>query len=257
MRAWHLVWVVSTAAACGDQAGASRHMVDAAVAFDGPNAADAQLPIDAPAMVRVYGTVIETDRQTALDGSITTIEGTAMTTNADATGDFFFDVPDSSRLIVRVPGSTDKFYLPMIRGVVAHDHLRPRNYYLLSQPEIDAAESALGVTYDPSTAILEVDFRNVVIGGYGVTLTRNGDPLSPSFGVVSDGNGNPVLSETTVVGGDGSTLLLAGLPPGDVSLSAIVPADAAFPCDPRDADPLPLEAGVVTWFDYECAGNPD
>ena len=180
-----------------------------------------------------------------------------LTAIPDDTGDFFFDVPDGSRLIVRVPGSVDDEYLPMIRGVVAHDHLRPRNYYLLSQPEIVATESALGVLLDPTTATLEVDFRNVAIGGYGVTLTQNGGSLAPSFGVAVDGNDEPVLSEVTVVGGDGSTLLLAGLPPGTVSLTAIVPSGAAFPCEARDADPLPLEAGTVTWFDFECAGNPD
>jgi len=253
MRIWLGLCLV---AACGNQSHPNRHEPDAAVVADGPVVRDVP-PIDAAPIVRVYETVIETAAQTPLDGAITTIEGPPMMTNADDSGDFFFDVPDGSRLIVRVPGSTDKLYLPMIRGVVAHDHLRSRNYYLLSQPEIDDAESSLGVTYDPSTAILEIDFRNVTIGGYGATLTRNGNPVVPSFGVVDDANGNPVKSETTVVGGDGSTLLLAGLPPGDVSLSAIVPAGAAFPCEQRDADPIPLEAGVVTWFDYECAGNPD
>jgi hypothetical protein len=254
MTAWRLLWVMSAAAACGDQAGPRAHTTDASTDAD---AIDAAPPIDTAQIVRVYGHVVETGEQVGLDGLITTVEGPAMTTTPDPTGDFYFEVPDSSRLITRVPGSNDDVYLPMIRGVVAHDHLRVRNYYLLSQPEIDAAENALGVTFDPSTAILEVDFRNVVIGGYGVTLTRNGNSLAPSFGIVVDGNGNPVQSEVTVVGGDGSTLLLAGLPPGDVLLTPIVPSDAAFPCEARDADPIPLEAGVVTWFDYECAGNPD
>jgi hypothetical protein len=229
--------------------------MDAAITVDASD--DVATPIDAAPTVRVYGTVIETGVRADLVGPITTIEGPPLTTSPDDTGDFFFEVPDGSRLIVRVPGSVGDVYLPMIRGVVARDHLRPRNYYLLSQPEIDGAESALGVTFDPSTAILEVDFRNVVIGGYGVTVTRNNTPVAPSFGVAIDGAGNPVLSQITVVGGDGSTLLLAGLPPGDVSLTPIVPSGAAFPCEARDADPIPLEAGTVTWFDYECAGNPD
>jgi hypothetical protein len=228
--------------------------MDAAMIADAPDAPPA---VDAAPVVRVYGTVVETGEQTGLDGPITTIEGPPLTTGLDDTGDFYFEVPDSSRLIVRVPGSNDHFYLPMIRGVVAHDHLRPRNYYLLSQPEIDGAETALGVTFDPSTAILEVDFRNVVAGGYGVMLTQDNAPVAPSFGVVIDGAGNPVLSQLTVVGGDGSTLLLAGLPPGEVSLTPIVPSGATFPCEARDADPIPLEAGAVTWFDFECAGNPD
>lgn len=252
-----LLLVVGTAvAACGDGGGTgtdATHTVDAAL-----DAAigDAPPPIDAAQLVRVYGSVIETGAEADL-GPITTLEGPTLTTSVDDSGDFFFDVPDGSRLIVRVPASAGDAYRPMIRGVVAHDHLRPRNYYLLSQAEIDAAATALGVTFDPSTAILEVDFRNVELGGYGVTLTRNGAPLSPSFGIVADGDGAPVSSELTIVGGDGSTLLLAGLPPGDVSLVPIVPEGAAFPCEARDADPLPLEAGAVTWFDYECAGNPD
>ncbi len=253
MTAWRLLWVVSTVAACGDQAAPRTHTPDASTDAEAIDAA----PVDTAQIVRVYGHVVETGDQVGLDGLITTLEGPAMTTTPDPTGDFFFEVPDGSRLITRVPGSNGDVYLPMIRGVVADEHLRIRNYYLLSQPEIDADESALGVTFDPSAAILEVDFRNVVIGGYGVTLTRNGNSLAPSFGVVVDGNGNPVLSEITVVGGDGSTLLLAGLPPGDVSLSALVPSGAAFPCEARDADPIPLRAGEVTWFDFECAGNPD
>jgi hypothetical protein len=142
--------------------------------------------------------------------------------------------------------------------VIAYDHLRPRVFYLLTEDEIAATTAALDVTFDPSTAILEVDFRNAELGGYGVTLTTpGGDVVAPAFGVVFDGDDQPQLGELTLVGGNGSTLLLAGLPPGPVHFAPIVPAGATLPCQPRDADPLPLVAGAVTWFDYECGNGTD
>jgi hypothetical protein len=61
-----------------------------------------------------------------------------------------------------------------------------------------------------------------------------------------------------VTGGDGSTLLLGNVPPGDVSLSPIVPVAATLPCHTDgDAQPLPLVAGAVTWFDFECGSATD
>ena len=157
---------------------------------------------------------------------------------------------------MKVPGGSSG-YLPMIRGVVAHDHLRIRNFYMLGADEMDADETALGVTFDPAKAILEVDFRNASIGGYGVTLTRAGNPVTPEFGVALDGSDAPQLSQVTLVGGNGSTPLLGNLPPGDVTFTPIVPAGATLPCQPRDANPLPLVAGTVTWFDYECGMGED
>jgi hypothetical protein len=237
-------------AACGDNHAVP--IIDAPAAKVVDASPDAP-PIDAPPFVRVYSHV---EPHIDLGGTITTLEGPPQATQVDTQWDFYFDVPDGSRLIMRVPSATSD-YLPMIRGVVAHDHLRIRNFYMLGADEIAAAEGALGVTFDPAKAILEVDFRNATIGGYGVTLTRAGNPVTPEFGVALDGNDAPQLSQVTVVGGNGSTLLLANLPPGNVSFTPIVPAGATLPCQARDADPLPLVAGTVTWFDYECGNAED
>jgi len=209
--------------------------------------------VDAAQLVRVYGHI---SPNVVLDGSPSTIEGPLVNAQLDGQGDFYFDVPDGSRLIMRVPASVEG-HLPMIRGVVAHDHLRPRVYYLLGPDELTGVASALNVTFDPSTAILEVDFRNAEIGGYGVTLTGSSGVITPAFGVVLDSNDAPQLGQLTLVGGNGSTLVLAGLPPGNVSFAPIVPVGATLPCQPRDADPLPLVAGTVTWFDYECGNGQD
>jgi hypothetical protein len=237
-------------AACGDNHPTA--VIDAP-AVDVIDASPDAPSIDAAPFVRVYSHV---EPHIDLGGNVTTLEGPSRAAQIDAQWDFYFDVPDGSRLIMRVPSATSD-YLPMIRGVVAHDHLRIRNFYMLGVDELAAASSALGVTFDPSLAILEVDFRNAAIGGYGVTLTRAGNPVTPGFGVVLDASDAPQLSETTLVGGNGSTLLLANLPPGDVTFTPIVPSGATLPCQPRDADPLPLAAGTVTWFDYECGMGED
>jgi len=42
-----------------------------------------------------------------------------------------------------------------------------------------------------------------------------------------------------------------------VMFTPIVPSGATLPCQPRDANPLPLVAGTVTWFDYECGMGED
>lgn len=237
-------------AACGDNHATA--VIDAPAAKVVDASPDAP-PIDAAPFVRVYGHV---EPHIDLGGTVTKIEGPPQAAQVDAQWDFYFDVPDGSRLVMRVPSATTD-YVPMIRGVVAHDHLRVRNFYMLGADEIAAAESALGVTFDPTKAILEVDFRNAEIGGYGVTLTHAGSPVTAELGIALDGSDAPQLSQVTLVGGNGSTLLLANLPPGDVSFTPIVPAGATLPCQPRDADPLPLVAGTVTWFDYECGMGED
>jgi len=215
-------------------------------------AVDAPAALDAPRLVRVYGDIIQ---DAPIIGAVVTLEGPAVSSQPDANNEFYFDVPDGSRLIVQAPAGDT--VLSMIRGVIAHDQLRVRNFYMLSHAEIDAASAALGVTFDPNTAIVEVDFRNAEIGGYGVTLDGGNGPLTPTFGVVVDANGDVQLGQRTLVGGDGSTLLLAGLPPGSASFSALVPPEATLPCQPRDATPLPLVAGAVTWFDFECGNGED
>jgi hypothetical protein len=208
-----------------------------------------------PKMVRVFCNVEANGGPPQQPVRVTTIEGLPRTTMTDQDGRFYFDAPEGSRLIMRI--EPDVVYLfPMIRGVIAEEHIRPRVFYLLTSAEVEVA-SQLGISFDASAAVVEVDFRNADIGGYGATLTTNGTPMQPAFGVALDDQGQPQISERTVSGGNGSTLLLGGLPVGPATFAADVPAAATLPCLPRDANPLPLEAGTVTWFDYECGLGED
>jgi hypothetical protein len=251
---WHRRWWLLLAAGCsGTHATHSdAPMLDAAadVSIDAPIDA----AVDAAQMVRVYGNV---NFNGGVEGvEVMTLGTSPQTTTTDANGDFYFDVVQGARLIVEVVPPSDGGLIPMIRGVVAEDHLRPRVFYLLGPPDVAAANS-LGITFDPAQAIVETDFRNAAIGGYGVTLTSNSQTIVPGYGIVFDAGGNPVLGEQTVTGGDGSTLLLGGLPVTDVSFTPTVPPGATLPCHPDDADPLPLLPGVATWFDFECGNGTD
>ncbi len=249
------VCVVMLATGCGDDRAAP---VDAAPHDSIESGRDAPMidppPIDAPQLVRVSGNV---DFNGGLAGVTMTVLGNApQTTTTDAQGDFHFDVPENSRLIMKATPPAQMGLFPMIRGVVAHDDLRPRVFYLLGPPEV-AAASGLGLTFDPAKAIVEVDFRNASIGGYSFSLDAAGGGLIAGFGIAIDGTGNPQQSFSTLVGGNGSTLLYGGLVSTDATFTAQVPAGATLPCQPRDANPLPLMAGVVTWFDYECGNATD
>lgn len=208
-----------------------------------------------PKMVRVFGSVEAYGAPPQQPVRVTTLEGSPRVTMTDPDGRFYFDAPVGSRLIMRVEPDVD-YLLPMIRGVIAEEHIRPRVFYLLTSTEVEMT-SQLGISFDPSAAIVEVDFRNATIGGYGATLTSNGTPVQPAFGVALDDQGQPQVSERTLSGGNGSTLLLGGLPIGPATFAAEVPAAATLPCIPRDANPLPLEPGTVTWFDYECGLGQD
>jgi len=242
--------------ACGDNlqvrtqdaASPDSNRADAAASDAAP---DAFVPL-----VRVFG-YVEAYGDPVGAATVTTLEGPPQTTTTALNGTFYFDAPEGSRLIMRVDPVPITGALPMIRGVIAYDHLRPRNFYILTAEEI-AGASSLGIDYDPADAIVEVDFRNASIGGYGATLTTtNNTPLAPDYGVVFDDQGQPQVGQLTVAGGNGSTLLLGGLPPGPATFAPVVPAAATLPCQPRDANPLPLEAGVVTWYDYECGNGQD
>lgn len=237
--------------ACGDNRAA--RTTDAGPPADAVEMHDAEPDAFVP-FVRVFGQVIAYG-DPVYAATVTTLEGSPQTTTTDPDGMFYFDAPEGSRLIVKVD-HVPTGALPMIRGVTARDHLRPRNFYIITADEI-AAAGQLGITFDPTTAIVEVDFRNAAVGGYSASLVANNTPLDPAFGIVYDGNGQPQLGEVTLVGGDGSTLLLGGVSPGLATFTPIVPAQASLPCQPRDANPLPLQAGVVTWFDYECGEGED
>ena len=252
-RRW---WLLLAAGCSGGRATHSdAPVLDAAVDVSSPSIdAPVDAPPDAAQMVRVYGNV---NFNGGVQGvQVMTLGASPQTTTTDANGDFYFDVIQGSRLIVEAVPPSNGGLIPMIRGVVAEDHLRPRVFYLLGPPDVAAANS-LGVTVDPAKAIVETDFRNAAIGGYGVTLTSNSQTVVPGYGIVFDDSGNPVLGEQTVTGGDGSTLLLGGLPATNVSFTPIVPQAATLPCHPDDADPLPLLPGVATWFDFECGNGTD
>jgi len=242
-------------AGCGDNiavhtdaARADTAMVDSAIT-------DAHL--DAPArMVRVFGNV---NYNGGLENvRVITLEMTpAQSCLTDMNGDFYFDAPEGAPLIMEVLPPLGSGLIPMVRGVVAEDHLRPRVFYLMGPPDIAAAAS-VSESFDPTEAIVEVDFRNSMIGGYGAILADGTQTLMPRFGLVYDTNGNPQVGEQTVTGGDGTTLLLGGLPVGHASFAPIVPAAATLPCHTDgDAQPLPLLAGVTTWFDFECGNATD
>jgi hypothetical protein len=179
---------------------------------------------------------------------------TTATTTTDSNGDFFFYVPLGSVAVVKVEAPNT---FPMIRGVVVRQPMRIRVFYLAGPPEQSALQG-LGLQLDPSKGVVEVDFRNSTIGGYGVQVKTSGGALvTPGFGMALDSNGNPQQSTLTLAGGDGSTLLLGNVNPGDVSFTPVVPAGATLPCKPCDAPALPIEAGAVTWFDFECGTATD
>lgn len=184
------------------------------------------------------------------NADVTLLSPSSMTTTSDATGDFFFYVPIGSTAIIKVVAPN---VYPMIRGVVAADTNRIRNFYLAGPPEQQAAQS-LGKQFDVAKGIVEVDFRNVSVGGYSVALTASagGAPVAPGFGMVLDAQGAPQLSTVTLAGGDGSTLLLGDVAPTAVSFTPKLPDAGVLPCKPCDAPALPVQAGVVTWFDFEC-----
>lgn len=251
MKAWVTVMVpVLVAGACGDnkQLAPDAARPDARVVDAPPD-----VPVDAARMVRVFGNV---DYGGGLAGVTVSVVGGTQTTTTDGGGDFYFDAAEGSRLVVKAEATNRPELMPMIRGVIAREDLRPRVFYLAGPPEVTAA-TGLGKTFDPQKAIVEVDFRNATIGGYYATLTGTTGAKTPEFGLVYDDNGDIQLGTTTVTGGSGSTLLLANLVTGDATFAAIVPTAATLPCQPRDANPLPLVAGVVTWFDYECGNAMD
>lgn len=243
-------------AACGDDTSApldaplpeDTNVVD----LDSLVAVDAA--VDSPRNVTISGSV---DFQGALPGVyVSSVDLPNVQSITDIHGDYGLDWPDGQPLVMRAVPVDRPELRSMIRGVIAHDQIRHRVFYLLGPPDEEAAAS-LGHPLDDEHAIVEVDFRNASIGGYGVMITIGGAPVTPAFGIAYDAEGAPHLSQVTVSGGDGSTLLLGGLPVGTASFTPIVPAGATLPCEVRDYDPLPLEAGVVTWVDFECGGADD
>lgn len=234
-----------------DEAGAVDAPIDVLPLPDVADAGDAD--VDAGAMVRVTGHV---DFNGAVVGAdVQLLSPRLDSTTTDQDGDFIFYVPEGSQAIFKVTASGA---YPMIRGVVAGQTNRIRVFYLAGTSEQQAAQS-LGKTFDPSKGIVEVDFRNASIGGYGVTITATtgGATVSPGYGIALDGTSTPQLSTTTLTGGDGSTLLLGDVPANaSVSFTPSVPADAgadaSVACKPCDAVALPIEPNVVTWFDMEC-----
>ena len=226
---------------------------DARAVVPPPAPVDAGVDADAdaapPVLRRVSGHV---DYQGDVAGATVTLMAPfPETTKTDSSGDFFFYVPVGSTAIMKVEAPN---LFPMIRGWTATDPPgRIRNFYLAGPPEIAAAQ-ALNVSFDPAKGIVEVDFRNATVGGYGATMTSGATVISPAFGIALDAMGNPALAQTTLVGGDGSTLLLGNVQPTPVTFAASVPDAGVSACTPCDAPALPIQPNTVTWFDFEC-GN--
>lgn len=188
------------------------------------------------------------------NATVTVLSPTSMSTTSDSSGDFFFYLPLGAKAIIKVEAPN---LFPMIRGVVVSDPSRIRNFYLAGPPE-QAAAQALGVSFDPAKGIVEVDFRNAAVGGYSAALTAaGGGAVTPGFGIALDGDGAPQLSMCTVAGGSGSTLLFGDVPASTISFAPILPDAGTLPCQPCDAPELPVQAGTVTWFDYECGTATD
>jgi len=105
--------------------------------------------------------------------------------------------------------------------------------------------------------IVEVDFRNASVGGYSAVMTKSGATVTPGFGIALDNTDTPQSSTVTLTGGGGSTLLLGDVAPGTISFTPKLPDAGVLPCKPCDAPATPVQAGVVTWFDYECGSATD
>lgn len=176
-----------------------------------------------------------------------TVASNAGTATTNANGEFSLDVASGTELVMRA-STADTMHLHMIRGVVAQAGMRTRHFNLVTKAQLSAM-SALGVTFDPTKAIVEVNFLHASAGGYGVKLTQASGTVTPPFGI-ADSGGDYVLATTTQTA-FATSVLLANLPPGDTKFTAITPG-ATLPCQRRDVDPLPLEANTVTWVDFEC-----
>ena len=144
----------------------------------------------------------------------------------------------------------------MIRGVVVTDANRIRNFYLAGPPEQQAAQS-LGLQFDASKGIVEVDFRNAAVGGYGASMTKSGAPVLPGFGIALDAVGDSAVLHGDAHGRRRKTLLLGDVAPGSVSFTPKLPDAGVMACKPCDAPTLPIQPGVVTWFDFECGSATD
>lgn len=224
---------------------------DASVATDAGDATDATDAADAadaaPIVLRPVGGHVEAGG--AVVGAKVTVLSPPMQTTTDASGNFTLNLPLGAAVAIKVE-ALDATRLPMIRGLVVGQSNRPRTFYLTGPQELGALQS-LGFTLDPAKALVEVDFRNATQGGYSVTLTAGGATLTPGFGAALDGMGVPRSTMVTLAGGKGSTLYLGDVAPGTVSFAAHT-GDAGLPCKPCDGPALPAQAGVVTWYDFEC-----
>jgi hypothetical protein len=186
---------------------------------------------------------------------VTELAPESASTLTDSNGDFVFYAGMGSSAIAKVEAPS---LYPMIRGIVIREKTRIRQFYLAGTPDTDAWKP-LDVSIDTTKGVVEVDFRNSSIGGYDVVLhSPNGDVVTPGFVIAYDLDGNPQLTKTgTITGGDGSTLVLGNVPPGTISFVAHEPNGAPKACTPCDAPELPVQAGTVTWFDFECGDATD
>jgi hypothetical protein len=236
-------------------------VIDAAVPMDAQAATDAQAADAyaaadaadaAPVVLKQIGGHVEAGG--AVVGAKVSVLSPPMMTTTDASGNFTFNLPLGAAVVIKVE-ALDPARLPMIRGLVVGPTNRPRFFFLTGPQELGALQS-LGFTPDPAKALVEVDFRNSTHGGYSVTLTGGGTTLTPSFGAALDGTGVPRATMVTLAGGTASTLYLGNVAPSDVAFTPDI-GDAGLPCKPCDGPALPTQAGVVTWYDFECGSATD
>lgn len=239
--------------------GGADAVVDSSVARV-PDAGDADLAADAADAADVAPVVLKQIRGHVeaggpVVGAKVTVLSPPMMTTTDTNGDFLLNLPLGAAVVIEVE-ALDTTRLPMIRGLVVGQTNRPRVFYLTGPDELGALQS-LGDTLDPAKALVEVDFRNSTQGGYSVTLTAGGTTLTPGFGAALDAMGSPTSTMVTLAGGTGSTLYLGNVAPSsNVSFAPHV-GDAGLPCKPCDGPALPTQAGIVTWYDFECGSATD
>lgn len=238
--------VPSDSDATGIDSDAPSRTADAAA--DAGDATDAGA---APIVIVSVGGHVEAGGPVA--GATVRVLSPPMVTTTDADGNFFFYLPLGAAIVMKVEAPDDK-HLAMIRGLVVGTN-RPRTFYLTGPDELGALKS-LGFTLDPDKALVEVDFRNSKQGGYSVTMMSGGTALTPGFGAALDKDGVPQSTMMTLAGGKGSTLYLGNVEKGDVSFEPNI-GDAGLPCQPCDGPKLPTQAGVVTWYDFECGTATD
>jgi hypothetical protein len=228
------------------------------VSCEGRYSSDGGTDADGGAYAHLIGTVYD-----VTDGGEVSVPGTTLrilgecapaplVTNSE--GGYGVYAPVGARVVYRAepPGTT---HTPMLRGRVSRVHDRPRNFKLRTWTEADAIVRAVTGTsmgVDRTKGIVRVVFRNANGShSYCVTLRDAAGATVGSTGAIYMQSDVPALSSMTCIpAGASHTLDILGVPAGDVTFEATTAAPAG--CMRCDAQPLPVEPGVITMFEFEC-----